>query len=82
MVIARQAMPRRESVDDTLNRLRRYIQRYERRYEVPSEVMSEAVTRSLVKETAEISRWLNSYAILKKLEERPGRTTGIRTKIT
>ena len=74
--MATSARIRRESAQATLKRLRTYVCRLERRYESPSEAMVEAVRSGSVHETAEISRWLSSYQVLRGLEERFTRTTG------
>ena len=76
---------RRESMDKTIGRLHTYIQRFERRYECRSETMVKAVARKKVRETAEISRWLNAYESLRNLKSRRrsnGRMTGTPTATT
>ena len=73
---------RRESVDDTLARLRVYVRRFERRYECPSDEMLAKVKSRQTKETAEISRWLSAYRELTTLEKQFGHMTGSRTKAT
>ena len=75
---------RRESVDETVDRLQTYIRRFERRYECRSGAMVQAVKRGRVRETAEISRWLSKYEVLTNLKgrRRNGRTTGTRITTT
>ena len=71
---------------DVVKGLRVYIKRMERRYECPSDAMVSAVKCHLVKETAEIGKWMTRYRILNGLEsgrkDRPlhGDMTGINTK--
>lgn len=76
---------RRESVDETINRLETYIRRFERRYECSSETMARAVARGKMRETAEIARWLNAFDALNNLKSRRqsgGGTTGTLIPIT
>ncbi len=73
---------RRESVDKTIGRLQTYIGRFERRYECRSATMVSDVARKKVRQTAEISRWLNAYESLGGLKSRRqpnGRMTGTHT---
>lgn len=60
------------SKQETIDRMKVYIRRFERRYECPSQHMLEAVEHGLVKETAEISKWLSNYRVLKSLEKPVG----------
>lgn len=84
MIVVKGERPRRESVDETVGRLQTYIHRLERRYECSSKVMADAVKCDLVKETADISRWLSTYRVLLSLEDETssGRMTGTRTTTT
>lgn len=84
LVVSAASHARRESVRQAESRLRAQVRRYERRYECPSATMAEAVRHGLVKETAEISKWLSALRVLESLQRRPanGRTTGTRTKTT
>ena len=85
MVTVRGVKMRRESMDKTIGRLQTYVKRFERRYECRSETMVKAVAHKKVRETAEISRWLNAYESLRSLKSRRrsnGRMTGTRTPTT
>lgn len=73
---------RQESISDAIRRLQTYVARFERRYECSSEVMAQATLIGLVKETAEISKWLMNYRVLQNLKEHVGRTTGIPSTTT
>lgn len=73
---------RQESISDAIRRLQTYVARFERRYECSSEVMDQATRTGLVKETAEISKWLMNYRVLQNLKERVGPTTGTHTRTT
>lgn len=71
---------RQEARAETIRRLRTYCGRFERRYERSSEEVLLDVARGVTKETAEISRWLTNYQMLKRLETvSPGPGTGIHT---
>ncbi|GEM_PF-6800571 len=75
---------RQESREQTVHRLRIFVNRFERRYERSSESMLKAVKDGEMKETAEIAKWLMRYRILKDLEEggNGGLTTGSPTTAT
>lgn len=72
---------RRVTKQVAIKRLRVNIARFERRYECHSHDMIQAVTEGRVRETAEVSKWLTNYRVLKNLEQRPGRTDQTPTKI-
>ena len=72
---------RRESVSDTVGRLRTFIGRMERRYECSSDLMASMVAAGHARETAEIARWLSDYRTLRRLTEdaAPEDSTATRT---
>ena len=66
-----------KSVDRTLDDLRREVLAYERRYQCGSREMLEALRDGKVKETREVTEWMNAFHNLVWLAERSGRTIGI-----
>jgi hypothetical protein len=74
----------RETREETIKRLRRYVGRLESRYECSSAEMLSSLRMKQAKETAEISRWMMNYEALQGLEKtgQNGPTTGIRTSNT
>ena len=75
---------RRESTQETIDRLTRFVRRHERRYETTSEQMVEWVQSGVWRETAEIGEWLTKYRALRELQAHQAskRTTGTRTTHT
>ena len=66
---------RRESIQDTIRRLRTYTRRMELRYECTSEFMTSAVVNGHAKETAEVARWLTAHRSLERILARMDSTT-------
>lgn len=66
------------SLRDAIDRLSTYVRRMEQRYECKSPVMAAAVEERMVKETAEIARWLISYRTLLRLQAEQGAGTDTR----
>jgi len=64
-----------------VRRLKADITRYEKRYEMTSDAVCQAVKRGHQRETREISRWMQSYAVVNRIAKRTD-TTGTRTKTT
>lgn len=58
----------RRSVDSEIERLRRYMGRMEFRYELKSENLEKAVDDGIIRETAEVGRWLIALHTLRMLE--------------
>lgn len=73
---------RRFSVATGMRRLVLQVSQYERRHGCSSEAMLEAVRDSKAYETPEVSKWLTSYQVLRKLEQQVGLMTGIPTRST
>ena len=67
----------KRNVDETLDSLRREVLSYERRYQCGSREMLEALRDGKVKETREVTEWMNAFHNLVWLAERSGRTIGI-----
>ncbi len=61
-------------------RLVRQIRLFERRYEMSSEDMLQALRSGAARETAEISKWMWSYMVLKDIDGT--RTAGTASKTT
>src|SRR5713101_602330 len=61
-------------------RLVRQVRLFERRYEMSSEDMLKALRNGTARETAEISKWMQSYMVLKKIDEI--RTAGTASRTT
>ena len=70
-----------ENIQETIQRLERYVQRFERRYEIKSEDMIAQVKAGRYRETAEIGQWLTTYRRLRDFQARlsGGPTTGTRS---
>lgn len=65
-------------LNEAIQRLSTYVRRMEQRYECKSPVMAAAVEERMVKETAEIARWLISYRTLLRLQAEDDAGTGTR----
>src|SRR3989442_9352319 len=61
-----------------LRRLRRFVRDCEHRYELSSDQAREAVRLGRIRETSEVSRWMQVDLVLKRL----GSTNGTPTKTT
>ena len=61
---------RKTTTSAGLARLRKTIAKYERRYHCSSDEMIHATKAGTAQETADVSAWLCSYHVLKRLETR------------
>jgi hypothetical protein len=75
---------RRVSTADELRRYQRLVSKFEGRYECSSEAALSAVRAGLMKETADVAKWLSAFKILGHLKEieQAGDATGSPTKTT
>lgn len=67
-----------QPLSEAISRLSTYVRRMEQRYECKSPVMAAAVEERMVKETAEVARWLISYRTLLRLRAERGAGTDTR----
>lgn len=79
-VVKSQPRISQHSLSAEIERLTAYVRRMESRYEVDSATARAAVARGRMKETAEVSRWLESHNVLMSLKGEPEPVEAVRTR--